>query len=629
MKETAVKWYQQLGFPSEYDEAFYELLNSRDISEIGDENPVDYLMGKGDYGLNLLYFLSRCEAMYEAFCRRGIPETIFYDCARGLVSEAQVCLETFGALGVYEVGWFDAVINKQKVIRIGRLNYGMDIAGDWCTGGPVKDGDKILLVHIPAGGSLSTDDCYRSLRDAERFFLRYYPEYDFTRFVCGSWLCYEGLDAFLGEKSNIRSFRKLFVPYMTEEDESAIKFVFGRTVTRDNIGSFEPKTSLQARLKTHIENGGKLYRTYGTRERGFEDVQGIDCHYHQLQWFADDLMDYPYPQECSDTGTVMEGASDYMAYSNLKAVNILCMPNMPQLFQARDITQNILGGIVKCENEHVYSYGGMVYPEFPLKEDYGFKRQAEILTEIGFDGIKLIEAKPNAHKLTGMALCAPAYEEFFAYLEANQIPILLHANDPVFLWDREKTPDAICFAGRYAPFEQIQSEVLSVLESHPRLNVTLAHFFFMAWDLDNLSKILDAYDNVSIDITPAEEELGFLTKNYENACQFFRKYADKILFGTDNKNAFRPDFKDNKVSRLRRFLCTRDEFSGLAHPLHGIGLGREEFEKIMYRNFEKKTGAKPKPINRSAFAEYIEAMLPQLPMGRTKDMIEQYLKEKL
>ena len=624
MLEKAIKWYKKLGFPEEYDKAFFALTERVSLSEIDEENPVGYLLEKDDYGLNLVYFLAQCEEMYQAFCRRKVPESVFYDCARGLVAEAQACLQAFGAIGVYEVGWFYAVVNRQSVIRIGRLNFGMEIAGEWCSGGKVQEGDKILLVHIPAGEELSDAACYRSLRDAERFFLRYYPEFDFKCFVCGSWMLDESLDAFLGEKSNIRNFRKLFTHYRTEESDSAIKFVFGRCVTRENIHSFVPVTRLQSELQKHIASGGKLYAAFGTRERGFEDVAGIDCHYHQVQWFSTDLQDYPYVKECADTGNILQGACDYMEISKLKAVNILCMPNMSQLFQARDITQNILGGIVKCENPQAYAYGGLVYPEFPARKDYGFKEQAETLVNMGFDGIKLIETKPNAHKLVGLPVCAADYEDFFQYLERQQIPILWHANDPVFLWKKNAV-----FANCYAPFEQIQSEVLTVLNRHPDLCVVLAHFFFMAWDLKRLSQILDAYKNVAVDITPAEEELGFLTETYEESCRFFRRYADKILFGTDNKNAFRPEFKDDKVSMLRRFLRTKDEFSGLIYTLRGVGLEREEFEKILYRNFEKRNGERPKPMDRKAFGEYIEAMLPQLPEGQTKDRIIQYMQEKL
>ena len=622
MQSKALQWYQKLGFPKAYDEMFRALINQADLSQISEDDPVGYLVKKEDYGLNLVYFLEHCEEMYQAFSRRGIPESIFYDCAKGLVSEAQICMETFGTIGVYEAAWIYSVVNLQNVIRIGRLNFGMDIAGDWCSGGPIQNGDKILLVHIPAGGKLSVDECYQSMRDAERFFLTYYPEYHFKCFVCGSWMLDEELDAFLGKESNIRGFRKLFTPYMTKESDSAIKFVFGRTVTRENIQAFVPKTGLQLKLQKHIVAGGKLHATYGIRERGLEEVPAIDCHYHQLQWFSTDLQDYPYPQDCADTGDVMQGVQSYMEKSNLKAVNILCMPNMPQAFPARDITQNILGGIVKCENKHAYAYGGLVYPQFPIKGDCNFKKQAETLMAIGFDGIKLIETKPNAHNLVGLPICDPAYDEFFQYLEEERIPILWHANDPVFLWKQDDY-----YAKQCAPFEQIQSEVLSVLNRHPHLCVVLAHFFFMAWDIKGLSNILDTYSNVAIDITPAEEELGFLSENYEESRLFFRRYADRILFGTDNKNVFKPEFKDNKVTMLRRYLRTNDTFSGLAYKLHGVGLEREPFEKIMYRNFEKRNGAIPKAINQEVFADYIRAMLPHLPKGQTKEMIAEYLKE--
>lgn len=272
MNEIALQWYRKLSFPKEFDEAFYKLAEQADVSEIDAESPVEDLLKKGDYGLNLVYFLSQCEAMYAAFSSRGIPEEIFYATAGELVREAEACQAAFGAIGVYEVGWFHTIINRRLIFRIGRLNFCMDTAGDWCNGGPVRHGDSIVSVHIPSDGRLLTEDCYQSMRQAERFFMQYYPEFAFKHFVCGSWLLYEGLDAFLGETSNIRDFRRLFTLYRTEPDESLIKFVFGRRVTRENIAGFVPQSSLQKKLQAHIVGGGGLFRSFGYRERMPEDI---------------------------------------------------------------------------------------------------------------------------------------------------------------------------------------------------------------------------------------------------------------------------------------------------------------------------------------------------------------------
>ena len=54
MNETAIKWYKYLEFPPEYDEKFYELAESKDISDIPAENTVEYLENKKDYAISLI-----------------------------------------------------------------------------------------------------------------------------------------------------------------------------------------------------------------------------------------------------------------------------------------------------------------------------------------------------------------------------------------------------------------------------------------------------------------------------------------------------------------------------------------------------------------------------------------------
>ena len=85
MNETAIKWYKYLEFPSEFDEEFYAIAESKDLSGITPENCVKVLTEKNDYGLNLLYFLSQLDNTKAAMDERGIDEKYFRATADGLV----------------------------------------------------------------------------------------------------------------------------------------------------------------------------------------------------------------------------------------------------------------------------------------------------------------------------------------------------------------------------------------------------------------------------------------------------------------------------------------------------------------------------------------------------------------
>ena len=628
MNETAIKWYKYLEFPSDCDEEFYALAESKDISGITPENCVKILCEKKDHGLNLIYFLSQLDDTKATMDSRGIPEKYFRATAAGLIGEAISCRETFGTLGVYEVGWTNAVLKGTYLFRIGRLNFGLEtLFESWCDDGDtVKLGDTIIAVHIPGGGKLDETDAYRALLEAEVFFKKYFPDKPAKGFMCGSWLLDRTLDAFLKPDSNIIKFRELFIPYMKKEDYSAIKFAFGKNVTKDNLKDFAAKNSFQEKLQAHILGGGKLYDTFGFRKFQNADVQGIDCHYHQMQWHTDDMSMYPrdYLPECGDTGDVVKSAADYMELCNLQGVNVLCMPNMVDLFGARDESQNILGAVAKMGDDRIYSFGGLYYPEYPVTKDYGFKEQAKALIDMGFDGIKLIETKPNAYKKIGAKISGEIYDEFFDYLEENNIHIICHATDQVS-HRAELRVGKPALEEMYSLCEEIYEDVLLRLEKNPNLKITFAHFFFMGEELSRLSEILDKYPNVNIDTTPAERELHYLSETPEETKAFFRKYADRIMLGTDDKNAFHTRYKEVQLAMLDRWLRSPDRFTTKwGNKLVGVDLDRESLEKVLYKNFRRLTGEIPKKMDKALLKEYIEKTLPLIIECTTKEEIKKF-----
>jgi len=75
--------------------------------------------------------------------------------------------------------------------------------------------------------------------------------------------------------------------------------------------------------------------------------------------------------------------------------------------------------------------------------------------------------------------------------------------------------------------------VINVLQRHPDIKVVFAHFFFMSAQLERLGEYLDRYPNMCVDLTPGIEMYRNFSKNPEGARNFFRKYQDRILYGTD------------------------------------------------------------------------------------------------
>ena len=113
-------------------------------------------------------------------------------------------------------------------------------------------------------------------------------------------------------------------------------------------------------------------------------------------------------------------------------------------------------------------------------------------------------------------------------------------------------------------------------------------------DLAEVGRWLDAYPNMYVDIDARISELG---RQPYTARQFFLKYQDRIMFGTDtapDRTAYRMYY---------RFLETDDEYFDPARGHHrqgfwmiyGVFLPRDVLEKLYYKNAERLLVGLKKP----------------------------------
>ncbi|OGO80175.1 MAG: hypothetical protein A2Y21_03690 [Clostridiales bacterium GWC2_40_7] len=311
----------------------------------------------------------------------------------------------------------------------------------------------------------------------------------------------------------------------------------------------------------------------------FSKINMIDCHLHT------------YDINCIDK------IGKEMKTCNLDAINILSLTSYGEEYMA----QNPMCLLFKAMYpEKIYCYGSLHYPlNGTLKEQSDFREQAERLMKLGFDGIKMIEGKPDARKRINEPLDSTTYDKYFAFLEDERIPILYHVADPASFWDKDKVPD---FAikegwfygdGTYVSKETLYEEVDRILSKFPMLRVIFAHFYFMSEDLERAAKFLDKWPEASFDITPGSEMYEDFSKAPDKWHGFFTKYQDRILLGTDNicGDIF------NSVNILRTFLETNGKFQSFGMDLCGIHLDKEVLEKIYYKNFQRYSGTSPKKIN--------------------------------
>jgi predicted TIM-barrel fold metal-dependent hydrolase len=232
--------------------------------------------------------------------------------------------------------------------------------------------------------------------------------------------------------------------------------------------------------------------------------------------------------------------------------------------------------------------------------------QVQALQAQGFDGLKLIEGKPQVRKLLPYPLDGPLYAGMWQALEQMELPVLLHVADPDEFWDHEGCPDwARKFGwdysdGTYPSKQGLYAEVETILSRHPRLKLTLAHFFFLSHELRQAGCFLDAHPNVCFDLAPHMDMYRHFSDQPMAAREFLIQYQDRILYGTDMDTRalkrgqsghafmrFIPHLIRSMLEKVGPFLTEE----GTAY--HGLGLPEEVLEKIYRGNFERIYGTCP------------------------------------
>lgn len=237
-----------------------------------------------------------------------------------------------------------------------------------------------------------------------------------------------------------------------------------------------------------------------------------------------------------------------------------------------------------------------------------YEKQLKALLDFGCDGIKFIHMKPDIRKQVGKGIDDPSYDGVFAEMEARGIPVLIHSGDPESFWDpaladpRDVARGWFYGDGTYCTWKEIYGETLRRLDKNPNLKVTMAHFFFLSEHLDEAIRVMETYPNVSFDLTPGREMYVNFSANIDAWHDFFEKYSDRLLFGTDSED-MRCVLKHDFV--LKALTHDRTEFYDDCFQItvKGLDLSAETVEKICYKNYINFVGEiNPSPSEENLLA---------------------------
>lgn len=229
---------------------------------------------------------------------------------------------------------------------------------------------------------------------------------------------------------------------------------------------------------------------------------------------------------------------------------------------------------------------GALFPDRDMVE------QTKELMAKGFSGIKMLYGKPSEYMHFGFGYEDKRFDEFFAYAEENQIPLLIHNNDPKLNWDISKaTPRAIekgwVYDDKVPSQEWFFRALEKRLEDHKNLKVALAHFGFYADDIKRATRLMEMCPNLYMDITPAIEIYTQLSERRDEAEEFFRKYYKRIFYGTDAEShleGFAREYNDTKTEIITAFLEGKEPVEIKGRKIVPIKLEQYMLEDIYYNN---------------------------------------------
>ena len=208
----------------------------------------------------------------------------------------------------------------------------------------------------------------------------------------------------------------------------------------------------------------------------------------------------------------------------------------------------------------------------------------------------------------------PRFDPIFKMLAKRKIPVLGHLGEPKNCWlpleemttnnDRNyfrDHPEYHMYKHPELPsYEEQIAARDRMLEKNPDLIFIGAHLGSLEWSVDELAKRLDRFPNMAVETAARMGQIFYQTTTQrEKVRDFFIKYQDRVLYGTD-MGASGDESKESLTKELREtwmrdwhYFVTADTLTSnlVNNPYQGLKLPRDVVDKIYYGNAVRWLGA--------------------------------------
>lgn len=202
----------------------------------------------------------------------------------------------------------------------------------------------------------------------------------------------------------------------------------------------------------------------------------------------------------------------------------------------------------------------------------------------------------------------PRMDPIFEKAAELGLPVNIHIAEPIWMYlPMDSTNDGLMRAHTWKVEHQdvtvSHSDMIDIMEEtlqrHPNTTFIACHLMNLSNNLARLGGLLDRHSNLYIDTGARFAEFGTIPRY---AAQFFTKYQDRILYGTDygfevfgsvnDSNGDHTTLAEMYRMTFRVLETTDDHFYmtdllGYRWPLYGLGLSDQVMEKIYRTNAQR------------------------------------------
>lgn len=203
----------------------------------------------------------------------------------------------------------------------------------------------------------------------------------------------------------------------------------------------------------------------------------------------------------------------------------------------------------------------------------------------------------------------PKFDPIFKHLADKGIPLTGHLGEPKNCWlpleEMTTKNDSNYFANNpkyhmflhpeFPSYEEQMAARDRMLDKNPELTFIGCHLASLEWSVDELANWLDKYPNTAVDMAARMGQLFYQTReNREKVRDFFIKYQDRILYGTDiidsgqEKEQFQNRMHETWLKDWEYLVTDHTMTSNLIDgEFSGLKLPREVVDKIYKENAER------------------------------------------